>query len=164
MSEFGISQPTGDPVSAVVKWFNPTKGFGFVQPTDGSPDAFLHVSVLEQAGYKDIQDAATITCQIGSGPKGPQVTAIFNMEPPEAGENPGVGMDGAAESVEGRVKFFDAGKGFGFIVPDNGEQDVFVSARSLERSGIMMLEPEQRVRVSTRMGHKGPMAESVELI
>ncbi len=162
MSDFGLSQPSGDTVSAVVKWFNPTKGFGFVQPTDGSPDAFLHVSVLEQAGYQDIQDSATITCQIDNGPKGPQVTAIFNMEPPETTDNAGAQPIG--EAVEGRVKFFDAGKGFGFIVPDNGEHDVFVSARLLERSGIMMLEPDQRVRVTTRMGQKGPMAESVEII
>lgn len=162
MSEFGAIQPSGESVSAVVKWFNPTKGFGFVQPSDGSPDAFLHVSVLEQAGYQDIQDSATITCQIDSGPKGPQVTAIFNMEPPALGD--GAVPGGSGESVEGRVKFFDAGKGFGFVVPDNGEHDIFVSARLLERSGIMILEPEQRVRVSTRMGQKGPMAESVELL
>ncbi|MHA1565207.1 MAG: cold-shock protein [Alphaproteobacteria bacterium] len=162
MSDFGLSQPSGETVSAVVKWFNPTKGFGFVQPTDGSPDAFLHVSILEQAGYQDIQDSAKITCQIGNGPKGPQVTAIFNMEPPDAGD--GAVAQPTGEAVEGRVKFFDAGKGFGFIVPDNGEHDVFVSARLLERSGIMVLEPDQRVRVTTRMGQKGPMAESVELI
>ena len=162
MSDFGAPQPSGESVSAVVKWFNPTKGFGFVQPTDGSPDAFLHVSVLEQAGYQDIQDAATITCQIDTGPKGPQVTAIFHMEPPAVAD--GDGPSGSGEKVEGRVKFFDATKGFGFIVPDNGDHDIFVSARLLERSGIMTLEPEQRVRVSTRMGERGPMAESMELI
>jgi len=162
MSDFGAPQPSGESVSAVVKWFNPAKGFGFVQPSDGSPDAFLHVSVLEQAGYQDIQDSATITCQIGTGPKGPQVTAIFNMEPPTPAD--GDGPTGGGEKVEGRVKFFDATKGFGFIVPDNGEHDIFVSARLLERLGIMALEPEQRVRVSTRMGDRGPMADSVELI
>ena len=48
MSDMGSEYPVPSraEVAAVVKWFNPTKGFGFVKPTDGSPDAFLHVSVL----------------------------------------------------------------------------------------------------------------------
>jgi len=62
------------------------------------------------------------------------------------------------------VKFFDAGKGFGFVTPDGGGKDVFVSARILTKAGIGTLETDQRVRVSTRMGPKGPMAEDVTLI
>lgn len=48
-------------------------------------------------------------------------------------------------------------------MPDDGGKDVFVSARVLQRNHIMSLEPDQRVRVTTRLGDKGPMAESVEL-
>ena len=72
--------------------------------------------------------------------------------------------EGATEVVEGRVKFFNVEKGFGFVIPDNGGKDVFVSGRTLERFGIGALEPNQRVRLQTRMGQKGPMAEHVELI
>ena len=50
------------------------------------------------------------------------------------------------------------------MVPDVGGKDVFVSARVLARSGIQSLAPDQRVRMMTRMGHKGPMADSVEII
>jgi CspA family cold shock protein len=71
---------------------------------------------------------------------------------------------GEATEVEGTVKFYNAEKGFGFVVPDGGTKDVFVSARVLERAGIQNLEPEQRVRMMTRMGQKGPMADSVEVI
>ena len=70
----------------------------------------------------------------------------------------------AASVVEGKVKFYNAEKGFGFIVPDDGSKDVFVSARTLTRAGIAALEAEQRVRVTTRMGQKGPMAANVELL
>jgi len=49
--------PSGSPVQAVVKWYNPDKGFGFVQLADGSGDAFLHVSVVERSGH-DRQRAA----------------------------------------------------------------------------------------------------------
>jgi CspA family cold shock protein len=55
-------------------------------------------------------------------------------------------------------------KGFGFVIPDVGCKDVFVSGRTLERFGLAVLEPNQRVRLQTRMGQKGPMAEQVELL
>lgn len=150
-------------VNAVVKWFNPAKGFGFVQPEDGSPDAFLHVSVLEAAGHRDAPDGASVVCDIARGPKGLQVTAIYSMQAPSAGTEPVVPL-GGSRVVEGKVKFFDAAKGYGFIVPDEGNSDVFVSGRVLHRAGISALQPETRVRMTTRMGDKGPMAESVEIL
>ncbi len=149
-------------VTAVVKWFNATKGFGFVQPTDGSPDAFLHVSVVERAGHQSLPQGATIVCDLCTGQKGPQVATVHRVESlPEAAPHD---EGGATTEVEGTVKFYNGEKGFGFVVPDGGSKDVFVSARVLERAGIQTLQPEQRVRMMTRMGQKGPMADSVELI
>ncbi len=149
-------------ITAVVKWFNPTKGFGFVQPTDGSPDAFMHVSVVERSGLNSLPQGATIICDLCTGQKGPQVAAVHRVESmPEA---PPLDEGGEASEVDGTVKFYNGEKGLGFVVPDGGGKDVFVSARVLERAGIHNLEPEQRVRMMTRMGQKGPMADSVELI
>ena len=149
-------------ITAVVKWFNPTKGFGFVQPADGSPDAFLHVSVVERSGHRDLPQGATIVCDLCAGQKGPQVAAVHRVESmPEAA--PQID-DGEATQLDGTVKFYNGEKGFGFVVPDDGGKDVFVSARVLERSGIHSIEPDQRLRMMTRMGQKGPMADSVELI
>ncbi len=149
-------------ITAVVKWFNPTKGFGFVQPTDGSPDAFMHVSVVERSGHNTLPQGATIVCDLCAGQKGPQVAAVHRVESmPEA---PPHDEGGEASEVEGTVKFYNGEKGFGFVVPDGGGKDVFVSARVLERAGIRDLEPDQRLRMMTRMGQKGPMADSVELI
>ena len=51
--------PSGPPVQAVVKWYNPDKGFGFVQLADGSGDAFLHVSVVERSGHDSVPPGAT---------------------------------------------------------------------------------------------------------
>lgn len=158
-------------ITAQVKWYNPNKGFGFVQPADGGGDAFLHASVLGQAGYQELGEGDTLTCDIAPGPRGPQVVAIHNVERSEqprsggwSGGGRGGAADGPTEVVDGTVKFFDAAKGFGFVTPDGGGKDVFISARILTRLGLSTLESDQRVRVTTRLGPKGPMAEDVTLI
>lgn len=168
----GFDDDVTSNVTAQVKWYNPNKGFGFVQPADGGGDAFLHASVLGQAGYQELGEGDTLTCDIAPGPRGPQVVTIHHVErstqPRTGGWSGGRGgggfNDGPTETVDGTVKFFDAAKGFGFVTPDNGGKDVFVSARILTKAGIGTLESEQRVRVTTRMGPKGPMAEDVTLI
>ena len=164
MSDYSTHNDNGATrVNAVVKWFNPAKGFGFVQPEDGSPDAFLHVSVLEAAGLRDAPDGASVVCDIAHGPKGLQVTTIHSMDAQAPSAGPAVVAEGGTV-VEGKVKFFDAAKGYGFVIPDEGNGDVFVSGRVLHRAGISALQPDTRVRMTTRMGDKGPMAESVEII
>lgn len=75
----GSSFDEGSPVRAQVKWFNVTKGFGFVAPVDGTPDAFLHVSVLSRAGLQELSDGTEILCVIGAGPKGPQVSRLIEV-------------------------------------------------------------------------------------
>ena len=162
-----LSGPYRAEVAAVVKWYNRTKGFGFVKPNDGAPDAFLHASLVAQAGHEDLADGTSMVCDIADGPRGPQVAAIHSIEPPTEimpRSRPPRFAGGEGDVVEGTVKFYNAEKGFGFVVPDDGSKDVFVSARTLTRAGIAELQPEQRVRVATRMGEKGPMAQRVELI
>ena len=66
--------------------------------------------------------------------------------------------------VEGKVKFFNDQKGFGFVMPDNGGGDVYIHASALRRSGIPALDPEQRIRFSTRQGMKGVEVDRVELV
>lgn len=163
MNDTGVSgENGGEPISATVKWFNPIKGYGFVQPSNGTGDAFIHVSVLEAAGQKDLQDGVELECEIEQGPRGPMVSVIHRVtagsgEPVEA-------VDADAPSVEGVVKFFDANKGYGFVVPEVDGQDVFVSGRVVAQSGLRMLETDSRVRVTTKMGDKGPLAMTVELL
>lgn len=177
-------------VNATVKWYNPAKGFGFVTLSDGSPDAFLHASVVQSFGYDTLADGTTIVCDLSQGQKGPQVAAIHNIDTSTASASPprreprsgGFGAGGGGgygdaprgprrsfdsgptETVEGVVKFFSADKGFGFVTPDGGGKDVFVHVTALERSGVRSLQPEQRVRLTTSMGQKGPQANSVEVL
>jgi CspA family cold shock protein len=173
-------QVTQANVTATVKWFNGSKGFGFVAPSDGTPDAFLHISALERAGLSQIAEGTTIVCDLGQGNRGPQVVWVHEVDSSTAVENPSSGpsaggggmggprrppMDrGPAQTYEGVVKFFSPEKGFGFVAVDEGGKDVFVHIKALERSGIKTLETGQRVRVVTTQGQKGPQADSVDLI
>src|SRR5579871_4973710 len=77
--------PAGRRVNARVKWFNATKGFGFVTLSDGSPDAFLPMAVLRRAGYDDVPEGASISCEVGAGAKGPLVMAVLNVDTSTAG-------------------------------------------------------------------------------
>ena len=70
---------SGKTIEATVKWFNVTKGFGFISPKDGSEDVFLHASALEAAGLGAPSEGATIKCEVGPGKKGPQVTRILEL-------------------------------------------------------------------------------------
>lgn len=174
-SSFDRQAVTQANVTATVKWFNASKGFGFVAPSDGTPDAFLHISALERAGMTQVAEGATIVCDLGQGNRGPQVVMVHEVDSTTAtprapraggmGGSMGGGFDrGPSETVEGVVKFFSAEKGFGFVQTDVGGKDVFVHIKALERSGIKALETGQRVRVTTTQGQKGPQADSVAII
>ena len=71
---------TGRRVEAKVKWFNAAKGFGFVTLSDGSPDAFLPMAILRRAGYDDIREGVSVTCEVGAGAKGPLVVNVLNVD------------------------------------------------------------------------------------
>lgn len=179
-ADFGSRTPVVDQtnVTATVKWFNAVKGFGFVSPSNGGTDAFLHVSALERAGHHDVPEGATVVCDLGPGQRGPQVVSVISLDlstatPKSAGGGGAGGSGGGSrresaqitgEPVDGTVKFFSPDKGFGFIAVDDGGKDVFVHVKTLERSGLRALEPEQRVRMTISMGQKGPQAESIALI
>jgi CspA family cold shock protein len=148
--------PSGPPVRAVVKWFKPERGFGFVELADGTGDAFLHASVLERNGIAAVQPGETLEIRVAPGQKGPQVTEILSVDsstatPPSARRAafPGAGARPSYEaaSVEetGTVKWFNAQKGFGFIQPDDGSRDVFVHISAVERAGMQTLNDGQKV-------------------
>ena len=166
--------PSGPPVQAVVKWYNPDKGFGFVELADGSGDAFLHVSVVERSGHGSVPPGATLEVRAGPGPKGPQVTEILSVDSSTAQQEqprrarPERPMyppaTGATVEESGTVKWYNAMKGFGFIASDRGGKDIFVHASALDRAGIAGLTEGQRVAVDVTDGRKGPEAAGLRLI
>src|SRR3712207_6403509 len=139
------SSAAGPETEARVKWFNPDKGFGFVEMTDGSGEAFLHVRQVEAAGHTALESGTTLVIKVGAGQKGPQVQEIVSVDtstaepepprgarparPPRQGGFGGGGQSGgfarqggpASRPVSGppevpaTVKWFDSVKGYGFV-------------------------------------------------
>jgi len=155
-----------------VKWFNSTKGYGFITLEDGG-DAFCHASALAALGTPNVPQGATVICDLQESPRGLQVVAVHDIDtstadpmparrPRPAGPPRDDGPSGPM--VDGKVKFFNDQKGFGFVMPDDGGGDVYVHASALRRSGVTALAPEQRIRFCTRQGMKGIEVDRIELI
>ncbi len=158
----------GRRVDATVKWFNASKGFGFVTLSDGSQDAFLPMATLRRAGYDDVREGASITCEVSAGAKGPLVTNVLSIDTSTAVPPRAEGLDRRpsrpATTLEGAVKWFEPEKGYGFISPDGGGKDVFIHITALRRSGVNALGPGQRVRVDVVDGRKGLEADRITLL
>jgi cold shock protein len=175
-----------------VKWFNATKGYGFITLDNGG-DAFCHASALQATGHSDVQPGTTVVCDLADSQRGLQVVSVHSVDISTAeapgrssrpfgggrfgdGSNFGGGgghgggggyRDNNAPSgpmVEGKVKFFNDQKGFGFVMPDSGSGDIYLHASALRRSGVQAVEPDQRIRYSTRQGNKGVEVDRVEII
>lgn len=151
-----LSAKTG-PVRAKVKWFNVEKGFGFIIPLNGEPEAFLHASVLARGGVARLGEGAEILCEIAATAKGPQVVRVDEVIAAEAARAPDF-------SLAGQVKWYQPDKGFGFVTAEDGDRDVFVHKSVLRRSGLNGLTAGQRVLVSVVIGPKGREARTVVVV
>lgn len=167
--------PEGPVVDATVKWFNPEKGFGFAELADGSGDVFLHIATLQASGHQSVEPGTTMRVHVGQGQKGRQVTAVVEItgqgpvpqsaRPRTFGSSRPIQRrtEGPAVEVQGKVKWFNPEKGFGFVVADDGGKDVFVHISVVERSGIRALAEGQAVTMMVEQGQKGREAVSISL-
>ena len=62
--------------TGTVKWFNDSKGFGFISPADGSADVFVHFSAVQGDGFRSLAEGQTVSYEVENGPKGPQASAV----------------------------------------------------------------------------------------
>jgi CspA family cold shock protein len=62
--------------TGTVKWFNDTKGFGFITPENGEKDVFVHFSAIQAGGFRSLVEGQRVSFDIGSGDKGPHATNV----------------------------------------------------------------------------------------
>jgi CspA family cold shock protein len=147
--------PTG-----TVKWFNATKGFGFIEPNDGGQDVFVHISALERAGLNSLDEGSTVSFELEQDRRSGKTSAgdlqvlsggtgggggSSRAPAPRARPAPSAPMGETTGSGTGTVKWFNPTKGFGFIQPDDGGGDIFVHISAVERAGLTGLADGQRL-------------------
>ncbi len=156
-------------ISGVIKWFDASKGYGFIVPDNGWPDVLLHVTVLRRDGYQTAYEGARLVCDCVQRAKGYQAFRITSMDdstaihpaqmlPPRThvSVTPTSGLERA------QVKWFNRLRGFGFLTRGEGTPDIFVHMETLRRFGITELRPGQFVLVRFGPGSKGMMAAEVQ--
>lgn len=161
--------PESLPVKSRLKWFNSTKGFGFVVPEEDPCDAFIHITTLQDAGVHELGEDALLLCSIVKGPKGALVTSVTellvqgNAPEPISYRLPGEeGED--LHIMEGTVKWYKPDKGFGFIIPEDGQKDVFVHKTCLDKHALEILIPGQKVKMTVRTVAKGREVSDFDLM
>ena len=149
-------------VSATVKWFNPTKGFGFVTALDTPRDALLHASVLAKQGKRWLPEGTEVEVIIDEGPKGLVVSELLEFQEPQEPDN----ADADADWIEAEVKFFNFSKGYGFAMifgTDGETEDVFFDSRALAQADLDPPRPGERFLVQLIQRPQGQAAKRIKV-
>jgi CspA family cold shock protein len=168
--EAGVAD-TAFEVSGLVKWFDLSKGYGFIKPAAGPEgDILLHQTCVRQSGFKAAYEGALVVCEAVQGPKGLQARRILSLDNSTAAPQAAslrqsrFTAEPTGAPFDATVKWFNRGKGYGFVSRGAGTPDVFIHMETLRRYGIRELRQGQRVRVRTGDGPKGELAAEIDVL
>jgi CspA family cold shock protein len=155
-------------VSGSIKWFDPSKGYGFMLPDADLPDIFLHVSCLRRGGFQTAREGARLVCEVLRRPQGllafrvkamDETTAVRPSELPQR-THVVVAPESGWERAE--VKWFNRLRGFGFLTRGPDTPDIFVHMETLKRFGFTEIQTGQTVLVRYGRGPDGLIAAELE--
>ncbi|NCT92460.1 cold shock domain-containing protein [Cellulomonas sp. APG4] len=140
-------------VLGTVTWYEPAKGYGFLTPDGGGAEIFVHSSAIVGGGV--ITEGQRVAFLVVEGEKGPQADHLLPLGAEAA-------RPAASDGADGTVSWYDTDKGFGFLTPDAGGDDVFVHYRAL--GSLTELSEGDRVSFETVASDRGPQARDVHVV
>jgi CspA family cold shock protein len=148
-----------------VKWFDTTKGYGFVVADDGEGDILLHGNVLRVFGFTSVAEGAEVVLNVQKTERGRQALEVMDIVPVSAPEQ-GMVVPVPPEGTSGpllpaRVKWFDRVKGFGFVNVYGRTEDVFLHMETLRQYGYGEVLAGDVLAVRITAGPRGPMVYEV---
>jgi CspA family cold shock protein len=168
LGEGSIDSDAGLRLTGRIKWFDATRGFGFLVSEAIEGDVLVHFSVLRDHARRSLPEGAVVTCDVVRQDRGLQAIRVLEIDlaqavvvrtpvsPSEDRSNRSALLDGAGPFEPVEVKWFNRVKGYGFVTRvDMPEQDIFLHMETVRRAALSDLQPGDRLSARIAEGRKG---------